>query len=158
MLRHVDPADTAVLIDIATATGLFVQAEAVSLFAGVLEALHTGALGEGHTAIAWAPHPADKPAGWCYFAPDDHAVGVWNLWWIGVDPSAQGTGGGDALLDAVETAARAGGGRLLIIETSATSPFARARAFYTRRRYQQCGCVPSFYGPDDNKLIFYKVL
>ncbi len=77
-------------------------------------------------------------------------------WWIGVDPANQGRGGGDALNDAVEAAVIAAAGRVLVIDTSALPPLARARTFYTKRRYAECERVSDFYGVGDDKVIFAK--
>lgn len=57
-------------------------------------------------------------------------------------------------MDAVEREVRARGGRLLIIETSALPPTARARRFYERRGYAACGRIPDFYGDGDDKVIY----
>lgn len=156
MLRSARPSDTPELLAIAATTGLFEPADAHTLLGGVLAALHAGQLGDGHHALIWVPDDAHPPAGWVYFAPDMHADGAWNLWWIGVRPSHHGLGVGEALLDAVEAAVLAAAGRVLVIETSALPPFARARAFYAKRGYTECGRVPDFYGVGDDKIIFAK--
>lgn len=156
MLRTVRPVDTPALLSIACATGLFEPAEASALLGGVLDALHAEQLGPGHAAQLWAPTDASAPAGWVYYAPDAHADGVWNLWWIGVRPEDHGCGGGDSLLDAVEAAVIAEAGRVLVVETSALPLLARARAFYAKRGYVECGRVPDFYSVGDDKIIFAK--
>jgi ribosomal protein S18 acetylase RimI-like enzyme len=156
MIRAVRPVDTPALLSIACATGLFEPAEATALLGGVLEALHANQLGAGHNAQLWAPDDTGVPSGWVYYAPDAHAEGVWNLWWIGVRPQDHGRGGGESLLDAVEAAVRADAGRVLVIETSALPALARARNFYARRGYIECGRVPDFYGFGDDKVIFVK--
>lgn len=158
MIRAVRPTDTPALLDLACATGLFQPADAQALLGGVLDALHAGQLGAGHAALLWAPHDEAPAGGWVYFAPDAHADGVWNLWWIGVRPEHHGHGGGAALLDAVEAAVTEQGARVLIIETSALPPLARARRFYAQRGYTECGRVPHFYGVGDDKIIFARTL
>ncbi len=156
MLRFPLPAETRVLLSIATETGLFAPEEAATLLGGVLDAFHAGQLGEGHVVQLWTPDREHAPVGWVYFAPDSHAEGVWNLWWIGVSPPHHGRGAGQALLDAVESAVASASGRLLVIETSALPSLARARAFYRKRGYAECGRVPDFYGVGDDKVIFAK--
>ncbi|QJR37599.1 GNAT family N-acetyltransferase [Gemmatimonas groenlandica] len=156
MIRAARLADTPTLLAVACATGLFAPAEASALLGGVLDALHADHLGPGHAAQVWSPNDAGAPSGWVYHAPDAHADGVWNLWWIGVHPEDHGRGGGDSLLDAVEAAVMAEAGRELVVEKSALPPLARARAFYARRGYIACGRVPDFYGVGDDKIIFAK--
>jgi ribosomal protein S18 acetylase RimI-like enzyme len=156
MIRPAAPADTAALVALGVATGLFRPHEADLLLRSVLDDLHAGRLGEGHGAFVWADGPAGPPAGWVYFSPDANAPGVWELWWIGVDPARQGRGVGDALLGFVEARVREAGGRLLIISTSSLPPLERARRFYAARGYAECGRVPDFYEDGDAKVIFAK--
>ena len=158
MHRPASPTDTPALLDLAVATGLFQPSEAETLLGAVLTALHAGELGDGHAVLVSAPAAADPPQGWVYFGPDSHSDGVWNLWWIGVAPTAQGRGIGDALLRAVEGAVQAASGRVLVIETSALPQLAQTRAFYTRRAYVECGRIPDFYASGDDKVIFTKRL
>jgi ribosomal protein S18 acetylase RimI-like enzyme len=102
----------------------------------------------------WSEAAASSPLGWTYYAPDDHAPSVWNLWWIGVAPALHGTGIGRALMGAIERSVQAAGGRLLVIETSALPALARTRRFYERLGYARCGEVPDFYSDGDGKVIF----
>ena len=155
MHRPVTPADTAALVHLADATGIFRPGEAEGLLGGVLAALHAGGLGDGHTAWVWGDASAE-PAGWAYFAPVDNADGVWNLWWIGVAPTRQGRGLGSEMLQAVETHVRAAGGRVLLIETSALPAFDPVRRFYANRGYAEGGRIPDFYADGDGKVTYYK--
>jgi ribosomal protein S18 acetylase RimI-like enzyme len=157
MLRSARPSDTGDLLDVAVATTLFDVESAAALLGSVLSEWHAERLGAGHTVAVWARDDR-RPEGWVYYAPDAYAAQVWNLWWIGVRPDAQGTGIGQALLAHVEAQVRAGDGRLLVIETSALPPLGRARAFYRRHGYAECGQIPDYYGVGDGKVIFAKRL
>lgn len=153
-LRPVAPSQRAALLSLAVETALFAPEDAEALLGGVLDALDADALGEGHAAVCCIDADPAAPLGWAYYAPDAHAPGVWNLWWIGVHPRAHGLGAGEALLRHAERAAAQAGARLLIIETSDQPPTARARAFYLKSGYACCGTIPDFYAPGDAKQIF----
>jgi ribosomal protein S18 acetylase RimI-like enzyme len=142
------------LLHLAVATQLFTQQEAEGLLGGVLDSLHDGQLPVGHAAVAFRVDAHGPAVGWAYFAPDPYAEGVTNIWWIGVDPSAHGTGAGTALLTHVENAARSAGHRVIVIETSDQPPLARARAFYLKAGYTERGRIPDFYGTGDAKVVF----
>jgi ribosomal protein S18 acetylase RimI-like enzyme len=148
LINSVASQERAHLLDLATRTGLF------SLLGGVLDGLEAMELPEGHQALSCRKEPGGAAVGWCYFAPDDHATGVWNLWWIGVDPQEHGTSAGRAMLAYVEESVAGAGGRLLVIETSDSEALARARRLYARAGYKDCGRIPHFYAKNEAKLIF----
>lgn len=157
MLRPPLPSETPALIAMGAASGLFKPGEAEGLLGGVLEEFQAGRLGDGHAVRVWAAD-GGIPEGWAYLAPTPKADGVWDLWWIGVDPPRQGRGIGGRLLTAVEDHARAAGGRLLVVETSSTPPLDPTRRFYAHRGYVECGRVPDFYADGDDKVVFVKRL
>lgn len=150
--------ERAALLALAVETGLFTPENAEALLGGILDADAAGSLATGHTVQVARASDEGAPLGWTYIAPDAHAEGVWNLWWIGVHPAHHGAGIGAALLDHAEAIARAAGGRLLIIETSALPPLERARRVYTRAGYMHCGTIPDFYAVGDAKLTYAKAL
>lgn len=156
MFRPALPNESPHLVAVASATGLFKPNEAEALLGGVLEDFHAGRLGEGHQVVVWADDQTGTASGWVYFAPSFKAEGVWDLWWIGVDPAAQGAGVGGRLLELVESRVREAGGRLLIIETSSTAPLEAARHFYAKRGYANCGTIPDFYADGDHKVTYAK--
>jgi ribosomal protein S18 acetylase RimI-like enzyme len=158
LINSVTPQERAHLLGIATRTGLFSEEEAESLLGGVLDGLKATELPEGHQAFSCRKEADGAAVGWCYFAPDDHAAGVWNLWWIGVDPTEHGSKAGRAILAHVEESVIRAGGRLLVIETSDSEALARARRFYTRAGYKDCGHIPHFYAENEAKVIFARCL
>jgi ribosomal protein S18 acetylase RimI-like enzyme len=82
--------------------------------------------------------------------------GTYDLYWIAVDPAVQGRGVGQALLSGAEAEVRARGGRLMLIETSATADYAAARRLYATCDFRLEATVHDFYAPGDHLLIFAK--
>ncbi len=156
MIRPAEPADTSRLVALAVATGLFEPADADLLLRDVLDNIHAGRLGADHVATVCTDGPDGLPAAWAYFARDEMADGVWELFWIGVTPERHGEGIGEALLRSVESDVSARKGRLLLIATSSTPPLSRTRQFYGKRGYAECGRVPDFYADGDDKVLYVK--
>jgi ribosomal protein S18 acetylase RimI-like enzyme len=150
--------DTDALVALACATGLFTPPEADALLRRTLEGFHAGALGEGHEVLVRRADGGGAALGWAYFSPDPHADGVWELWWIGVDPAQHRRGVGAELLREVELRVARAGGRLLMIATSSLPPLAAARSFYARHGYARCGQIPDYYGRGDDKVLFAKAM
>lgn len=158
MLREPLPSESHALVALGASTGLFSPDEAEALLGETLRAFHGRRLGEGHRVAIWSEADDPSPLAWAYFAPDDHARGVWNLWWIGVAPAHQGIGVGRSLMSAIEQSVRDAGGRLLVVETSALPSLARTRRFYDGLGYKMCGEIPDFYADGDGKVVFARRL
>lgn len=156
-IRSPTPSDTAALLGIAVSTGLFSEEEADGLLGAVLRNFNHGKLPGGHQ-VSLAASEGGAVEGWVYFAPDPHISGVWNLWWIGVAPVYQGSGAGAELLHHVEMAVKKAGARILVVETSSDDALTRARRFYVREGYSECGRIPDFYSEGEAKIIFVKQL
>ena len=161
-LRNVDassPTECSALIALALTTGLFTEEEAEHLLGATLDGIASGALSPPSHAARLALDPASgRAVGWTYTARDEHAEGVFELMWIGVGEEEQGRGAGKLLLLDAEDHARRNGGRLMLVCTSSQPATERARAFYERRGYAQCGRIPNFYAEGDDKVIFVKQL
>ena len=99
-----------------------------------------------------------ETVGAAYFSLERMSGDVWNLWFVGLDAPAQGGGGGTRLLDAVEDACRAAGGRLLLVETSSTADLAATRAFYRARGDAEEARIRDDYAPGDDKVVFRRAL
>lgn len=158
MIRAPRPEETPALVSLAERTGLFTASEADALLRSTLDALHAGQLGEAHVSLVCAASLDSPPLGWTYFAESGHAPGVWDVWWIGVDPRTQRAGVGSELLTAIESWVRPRRARVLVIETSDQPLLTAARSFYHRRGYTECGRIPNFYALGDAKVIFAKTL
>lgn len=100
-------------------------------------------------------------AGAAYFAPEPFGDRVWNLYFLAVHPAGHRHGTGSTLIDHVQQALRAEGGdvaRVLVVETSSTEQYEAARRFYVRQGFDREAVVREFYGPGDDKIIFWKSL
>ena len=81
---------------------------------------------------------------------------TFDLYWIAVDPGAQGAGGGTLLLAEVERRLAGRRARMLVVETSSRPEYEGARGFYARRGYREAARVREFYAPGDDRIILTK--
>jgi ribosomal protein S18 acetylase RimI-like enzyme len=100
--------------------------------------------------------PEGELAGYACYGPTPDTDRTFDLYWIAVDPGAQGTGGGTRLLTEVERRLEGQNARMLIVETSSRSEYAPTRHFYERRGYAESARVRDFYAPGDDRIIFTK--
>jgi ribosomal protein S18 acetylase RimI-like enzyme len=96
--------------------------------------------------------------GYVCFAPTPLTLGVFDLYWIAVDPKHQGQGFGQMLLRFVENEVRRQSGRMLLIETSSKRSYAPTIRFYQRAGYHEISRIKDFYRIEDDKVVFCKVL
>lgn len=115
-------------------------------------------LGEksGYTFLAF--READAVIGYACFGPHALAEGVWDLYWIAVDPDSRSRGVGRALLEHVEATVASQQGRLILVETSGTPAYEAARRFYEACGYRYQAVIHDFYSPGDDLIIFGKTL
>lgn len=156
-IRNIIVQDQQALIRLAASTQTFQEGEAEELLGGVLLQYFAGELDQEHAMVALEDDESTL-LGWSYYAPSQYSPGVWDVWWIGIVPKCHGQGHGTTLLNYIESQIAQQKGRVIVIETSSTPPMQTARHFYLQRGYSQCGIVPQFYGPADDKIIFSKVL
>jgi ribosomal protein S18 acetylase RimI-like enzyme len=105
-----------------------------------------------------SPVPSPQLAGFAIYGPTMATDRTYDLYWIAVDRTAQGTGCGSALLDEVERRLEALHARMLVIETSSRSDYTATRGFYLKRGYVEAARVREFYAPDDDRIILTKRL
>ena len=96
--------------------------------------------------------------GYSCFGQVPAAEGVWDLYWIAVDPAAKGQGVAHRLQLATEKQIRSAGGRMILAETSSLPNYADARSFYLRQGFQLCDRIADFYRHGDDRLTFGKRL
>lgn len=149
-LRH---DDIPLLEEILVATGSFTDAE-VTIALELLETVINDP-GQQDYEVAVADI-GDHVAGYVLFGPVPLTEGNYDLYWIAVDPSSQGSGIGRRLMKHVEEQVRLRGGRLLCLETSSQGGYLRTRKFYEQAGYVEESCIRDFYKPGDDRLTYVK--
>jgi ribosomal protein S18 acetylase RimI-like enzyme len=102
--------------------------------------------------------PGGTVHGYALYGPTPMTEGVYDLYWIAVDPTQQGRGFGQLLLKFVENEVRRRAGRMLLIETSSKRSYAPTIRFYQRAGYHEISRIKDFYRIEDDKVVFCKVL
>jgi ribosomal protein S18 acetylase RimI-like enzyme len=96
--------------------------------------------------------------GYVCVGPAPLTSGTFDLYWIAVKPSVQGSGVGRRLMEKAEEFVREQHGRLLIAETSSQPSYEPTRTFYLRNKYTEISRVKDYYKPSDDLVVFGKYL
>jgi aminoglycoside 6'-N-acetyltransferase I len=99
-----------------------------------------------------------KVLGYYCIGPTPATDATYDLYWIAVDPAAQGKGVGAQLDEHAAGLIRETGGRLVIAETSSRPAYDGTRAFYRRRGYEEVARIREYYRPGDDLVVFGKYL
>src|SRR5690242_2855084 len=119
--------------EITAQAGVFSQEEVECVTALWMEYLTLGPETCGYNFIV--ERAQDRVLGFACYGPRDLTEGVFDLYWIAVDPTSRCHGVGRGLLTASETAVCEAGGRMLIAETSGTPLYDGTRKFYFSMGY-----------------------
>lgn len=142
--------------DITARAGVFNEEEVDSVRVMWSEYLSMGPEGSGYHFII--SRDGDRVLGYAIYGYRDLTDGVYDLYWIAVDPNARRRSVGRELITACEDAARSEGGRMLIAETSGTSEYQSTRNFYFGMGYKDEAIIKDFYSTGDDLFIFVKRL
>lgn len=154
-LRPVGRAHRARLEQLTRTTGLFREAE-VATAVELLDA-SLGERGTDDYRFVGA-FDRDELMGYACWGPTPGTEGTWDLYWIVVDRTRQGTGIGTQLLTEVEQRLKADGCRLVVVETSSRADYTPTRGFYAARGYTRAATIPGYYAPGDDLVIYTKDL
>jgi len=156
MIVPATEADGAQIQSITARAGVFNQEEVDSVSVMWTEYLTLGPERSGYHFIV--DRDGERLLGFAIYGLRDLTEGVFDLYWIAVDPEARCRGVGRKLLTASEEAARQAGGRMLIAETSGTPLYEPTRQFYLRTGYDNEATIKDFYTAGDDLKIFVKRL
>jgi ribosomal protein S18 acetylase RimI-like enzyme len=149
--EHVRAGDPQCLRELVERTGVFSAEESAWPEELAQEVLDKGAASGLAFLIA---EDAKGPIGFTCLGPVEGTDHRFDLYWIAVDPKAQGVGLGRELLRRSVTQARAMGAKMLYIETSTREDYAPARALYASAGFALAAVLPDFYRDGDGKAIF----
>ncbi|MBI5829643.1 MAG: GNAT family N-acetyltransferase, partial [Chloroflexi bacterium] len=96
----------------------------------------------------------DQVVGYACYGPTALTEGTFDLYWIVAEASTHGQGVGRALFERVASEVKKGDGRLLMIWTSSTPDYERARKFYERMGCKLEAQIKNFYRAGDDLCIF----
>lgn len=156
MITPAAEADKTQIADITARAGVFSREEIDSVPVMFDEYLRYGAEASGYHFIVF--REGERVFGYAIYGCRDLTDGVYDLYWIAVDPNARRKGVGRKLLTACEEAVRAAGGRMIIAETSGTTEYEPTREFYVRTGFVNEATIRDFYKPGDDLKIFVKRL
>jgi ribosomal protein S18 acetylase RimI-like enzyme len=159
-IRPVAARDRARILEILEATGRFTKQQVEWAMELVDLALQQQDRGEYSVQVLEDPDsgPRRKVQAYVCYGPTPKTDGVYDLYWIAVDPLCQGKGFGQVLLRFVENEVRRLSGRMLLIETSSKRSYAPTIRFYQRAGYREISRIKDFYRIEDDKLVFCKSL
>ena len=156
MIRPMERADKAVVMALIEATDFFHSHEVI--VAEELVDVYLDVPGQADYQVIVIEDDRGAVAGYLTFGPTAMAVGVYDLYWMAVDPKAQGKGYGRRLVEWLEDYVKAERGRLIIIETSSTPKYDSTRRFYLGLKYTEVARIPDYYQDGDDRVIYTKRL
>lgn len=96
----------------------------------------------------------DRMVGYACYGPTALTEATYDLYWIVAEANEHGKGVGHALFEYVTTEIKKQGGRILMIWTSSTPDYERARSFYLRMGCTLEARIKDFYRLNDDLCIF----
>ena len=158
-IRPLKPSDRDRIHDILIATARFTDEEVRCAMELVDKAIPDPEKGEYIVHVVEESENGTAPVqGYVCFGATPMTDGVFDLYWIAVDPRRQGQGIGQVLLRFVENEVRKASGRMLLIETSSKESYGPTLRFYERSGYDEISRIKDFYRIEDDKVIFCKKL
>jgi len=154
-IRPVESSDRDRILEILIATARFTDEEVRCAIELVDKAITEPEKGE---YIVHVLQDEGAVHGYVCFGATPMTDGVYDLYWIAVDPRRQGQGYGQVLLRFVENEVRRQRGRMLLIETSSKESYGPTLRFYHRSGYDEISRIKDFYRMEDDKIVFCKKL
>ena len=156
MIRPMKSSDRPAVLDLIKATGFF-RPDEIAVAEELID-IYLDRPDQKDYGIVVVEDGQGAVAGYMTYGPTPLTLGTFDLYWMAVDPKAQGRGVGKALVLWLEDHVRREGGRLIVIETSSTEKYEPTRRFYLGLSYTETARIPEFYGPGDGRVIYTKRL
>lgn len=159
-IRPAEPRDRERIHEILVGVAIFTDEEVRCAMELVDAALDHPERGDYLVHVLEEPESGPKRMvqGYVCYGATPLTEGVYDLYWIAVDPKQQGQGIGQLLLRFVENEVRRQRGRMLLIETSSKESYGPTVRFYQRSGYDEISRIKDFYRIEDDKVVFCKKL
>jgi ribosomal protein S18 acetylase RimI-like enzyme len=157
-IRRLEPRDRSPIGKMVVSSGKFNDVEIATALELLDEALQKGEASGYIFAVLEIADTEPAVKGYACYGPVPLTQGVYDLYWIVVDPASQGRGVGRRLLEYVERDVLNRGGRMILIETSSQETYGDTVRFYERGGYHLAARIRNFYRIGDDKLVFQKEL
>lgn len=156
ILFDINPGDRPVLEQILASSGYFYDFEIEVALSLADETLANGQEKSGYYWIRLIEE--GEVIGFANFGPNPSSVHSWDLYWMAIQEEYRNKHYGAVLLREAEARIRSLGCKVLWIETSGRPLYEPTRHFYLRNDYELEATMRDFYGPEDDKLVYRKVL
>jgi ribosomal protein S18 acetylase RimI-like enzyme len=100
----------------------------------------------------------ERVIGYACYGSTPLTDGVYDLYWIAVDPEWAGQGVGTLILRDVEDRVRRENGRMIVIETSSSLDYGSTRKFYLKNDYKLVETIRDFYRIGEDRVTYLKNL
>ncbi|NDY42389.1 GNAT family N-acetyltransferase [Dissulfurirhabdus thermomarina] len=154
-LREAVKGDQEAVMDILYEAGVFRPEECLVGREVFEDAISRGAASGYHSLVA---EDGIGVCGWICHGPTPCTVGTHDVYWLVTARRARRRGVASALLAEAERRIAGQGGRLVVVETSSSPPYAPARAFYLAHGFREEALVRDFYLAGDHRVILTKRL
>jgi D-alanine-D-alanine ligase len=154
--ERVQPSDIASVQDIVTSSGFFSSDEVEMAVQLVKESLRIGSQKSGYYFLF--AELAGKVIGYACFGPIACTLSSFDLYWIAVHNAFRSAGFGKELLQRCECLIEKQQGRRIYVETSSRELYLPTHQFYSSCGYKIEAVLKQFYSPQDDKIIYVKVL
>jgi ribosomal protein S18 acetylase RimI-like enzyme len=150
-LGRLQPRDRSRLAELLVATGAF-HADEVEIALALFDLSHGPTRSDDDYEFLGA-FDDERLIGYACFGATPATEGTYDLYWLALDPAAQGRGIGRALVRAVEAKLAGREARLLVVETSSRADYAKTRLFYAHSGYVEAARVRDYYAPADDRIV-----
>ncbi len=155
MIRRLQSKDREKILDIIKKTENFNEEEKKVAVELIDETLNRAELDYYNTFVYEA---GDKILGYHCIGKRALTDGVYDLYWIVVDPEWRNKGIGKELLNHAERFVKERSGRWILAETSSKESYSPTRTFYLRNNYSIVAEIKDFYSKNDNLIVFGKYI
>jgi GNAT superfamily N-acetyltransferase len=152
--EHLKPGDREAVGRLVRATGFFSEDER-----GIAEELVDERMTKGDASgyFFLFAEEEGRLLGYTCFGPIPGSVHSFDLYWVAVDPTAQGWGLGKKLMARSERIMVERGAKRVYADTSSRPQYEPTRAFYLSCGYTEEAFLADFYATGDGKVIFVKI-